>query len=70
MRNDRRIVYLYRAVFGFGFLVLGAVTLYRVGVVDAPFANKVLGGLLALAMIALGVVRLVQYARWKRERGP
>jgi hypothetical protein len=70
MRNDRRIVYRYRAAFGLGFLVLGGVTLYRVAVIDAPFSNKILGGLLALAMLALGVARLVQYARYKRESGP
>jgi len=70
MRSDRRTVYRYRAVFGFGFLVLGAVTLYRVAVVDAPFGNKILGGLLALAMLALGVARLAQYVRFRRESGP
>jgi hypothetical protein len=70
MRNDRRIVYRYRAAFGLGFLVLGAVTLYRVAVIAAPPSNKILGASLAVAMIALGVARLVQYARYKRESGP
>jgi hypothetical protein len=68
MRIDRTAVYRYRAVFGLGFVVLGAVTLWRVAVTSVPASNKFLGVLLALAMIGLGVARLMQYARYRRER--
>ncbi|HEV3087010.1 MAG TPA: hypothetical protein VGX96_07255 [Candidatus Elarobacter sp.] len=70
MRADGRVVNQYRAFLGLGFVVLGAVTLYRVAVVAAPQSNKILGVLLALAMIGLGATRLWQYARYKRESGP
>ena len=70
MRIDRRAMYGYRAAFGAGFIVLGIVTLWRIARVDAPAGNKVLGVMLAVAMIALGVVRLVQFARRPRGTPP
>lgn len=67
--RDRAVVYRYRAVFGGGFILLGAITLWRVALVPIPAGNKVLGLLLACAMIALGVARIVQYRRY-RGGGP
>ena len=66
MRVDRDAIYRFRAFFGLGFVVLGVVTLWRVAVAPAPANNKILGTLLAVAMIGLGTARLVQYARYRR----
>jgi hypothetical protein len=70
MRVDRRSVYLYRALFGVGFLVLGAVTAYRVAVAHGPLTSKTLGLLTALVMFALGGVRIGQYVRARRNLPP
>jgi hypothetical protein len=70
MRIDRRSVYLYRALFGVGFVVLGAVTAYRVAIVHAPPGSKTLGLLLAVVMMALGGVRIGQYVRARRAKPP
>lgn len=63
MRVNQTIVLRYRAFFGVGFIGLGAVTLWRVAVASAPPNSKLLGGLLAVAMIGLGVARVMQYVR-------
>ena len=63
-----RGIALYRALFGLGFVVLGVVTAVRIGMVQAPASNKVLGVMLAIVMIALGGVRIGQYLR--ARRGP
>ena len=70
MRIDRRSVYLYRALFGVGFVVLGAVTAYRVVVAHAPPGSKTLGLLLAVVMIGLGGVCIGQYVRARRDLPP
>ena len=69
---NRRVLalgYRARALFGVGFLALGAIALYRVAIAPAPPANKTIGAALGVAMVALGVFRIVQYVRWKREGG-
>jgi hypothetical protein len=70
MRIDRKTVLRYRALFGVGFVILGLVVLARVALTPAPANAKILGGLLALAMIGLGVARVMQYAKMRRELGP
>jgi hypothetical protein len=62
-------VYAYRAAFGLGFVVLGAVTLWKVASVAVPAGNKIIGAALAVAMIALGAARIVQYVRYRRRIG-
>jgi hypothetical protein len=69
VRSRQPVVYGYRATFGLGFVVLGAVTLWRVATVPVPLGNKVIGLILALAMIVLGAVRIVQYVRYRRRIG-
>jgi hypothetical protein len=69
VRSRQPILYGYRATFGLGFVVLGAVTLWRVATVPVPPGNKVVGVVLALAMIALGTARIVQYVRYRRRIG-
>jgi hypothetical protein len=69
VRSRPPILYGYRATFGLGFVVLGAVTLWRVATVPVPPGNKVVGVVLALAMIALGAARIVQYVRYRRRIG-
>jgi hypothetical protein len=69
VRSRQPILYGYRATFGLGFVVLGAVTLWRVATVPVPPGNKVFGVVLALAMIALGAARIVQYVRYRRRIG-
>jgi hypothetical protein len=66
MRANRGIP-LYRAIFGLGFVVLGAFTAYGV-LTSRAQGNKVLGVMLAIVMIALGGVRIGQYLR--ARRGP
>ncbi len=66
MRMNRTLA-AYRAFFGGGFVVLGAVTLWRIAVVPVPVNSKILGVLLAFAMIGLGVARIVQYVRLRAE---
>jgi hypothetical protein len=63
------MLYSYRATFGLGFIVLGAVTLWRIATVPVPAGNKVIGVVLAVAMIALGAARIVQYVRYRRRIG-
>jgi hypothetical protein len=58
---------LYRAVFGLGFVVLGIVTAVRIGMVNAPPSNKVLGVMFAVVLVALGGVRIWQYVRARRR---
>jgi hypothetical protein len=67
MRADRPIVYRYRAVFGAGFLALGAVTLWRIVLAPGPAGSKVWGVLFALALIGLGAARVAQYFRARRD---
>jgi uncharacterized BrkB/YihY/UPF0761 family membrane protein len=67
MRANRPVVYRYRAVFGFGFLVLGAVTLWRVVAAPAPLNTKFLGAVFAVALIGLGAARIAQYVRARRD---
>jgi 1,4-dihydroxy-2-naphthoate octaprenyltransferase len=67
MRVDRAVVYRYRAIFGAGFLVLGAVTFWRVAAARAPLNTKVLGALFALVLMGLGAARIAQYVRGRRE---
>jgi uncharacterized membrane protein HdeD (DUF308 family) len=67
MRIDRPTVLRYRALFGLGFIILGLVMVTRVVVTPAPANSKVLGALLGLAILALGVARVVQYAKARRE---
>jgi hypothetical protein len=67
MRADRPMVYRYRAVFGVGFLVLGAVTLWRIAIAPGPPSSKVWGAFFALALIGLGAARVGQYLRARRD---
>jgi hypothetical protein len=67
MRVDRRVVLRYRAAFGVGFIALGAVVLWRILMQPAPPANKTLGVFLAIAMMALGIARVVTYVKARRE---
>ena len=67
-RSVASVTYTARALFGVGFLVLGAIALYRVAA-PGPSGNKIIGGVLGIAMVALGVFRIMQYVRWKREAG-
>jgi hypothetical protein len=62
-RIDQSTVLGYRALFGVGFIALGALTLWRILVTPAPGANKSLGVLLAVALVGLGITRIVQYLR-------
>jgi hypothetical protein len=66
MRVNRHSVYLYRALFGLGFMVLGAVVARNVAVSQTP-GNKLPGFLFAGVMIALGGVRIVQYVQARRR---
>ena len=66
MRVDRSAVYRMRALFGGGFIVLGALTLWRIATSPAPNSSKVIGLVLAIALIGLGGARVVQYVRMRR----
>ena len=70
MRLNQRILLRYRAVFGAGFVLLGAVTVWRVIVASAPANNKILGALLGIVMVGLGVARIMQYVRGRGGAGP
>ncbi|GAC1573633.1 MAG: hypothetical protein NVS3B7_05120 [Candidatus Elarobacter sp.] len=70
MRVNSSAVLRFRAAFGLGFIVLGGVTLWRVIVAAAPPNSKIMGGLLAVAMIGLGIARMMQYVRAKRGTPP
>jgi hypothetical protein len=69
MRIDRNSVHLYRAVFGVGFIVFGAIIARNIAVSATP-GNKLPGFLFAGVMIALGGVRIVQYVRARRRQQP
>lgn len=69
MRVNQRLLLRYRAAFGVGFMVLGAVTLWRVAAATAPATNKIIGALLAVAMIGLGLARIMQYVRGRGGAG-
>ncbi|HZO95451.1 MAG TPA: hypothetical protein VFB22_17005 [Candidatus Baltobacteraceae bacterium] len=62
-------IHLSRAVFGVGFVALGALAFARVALAAAPPGSKIVGGALGLAMIALGLVRIGLYVRWRRGAG-
>jgi hypothetical protein len=66
-RNLTTATYTARGFFGAGFLVLGALALYKVAVAAAPPGNKIMGGALGVAMILLGIYRIRQYLLWRRE---
>jgi len=70
VRLNQRILLRYRAVFGAGFVLLGAVTVWRVIVASAPANNKILGALLGIVMVGLGVARIMQYVRGRGGAGP
>ena len=69
MRINQRMLLRYRAVFGAGFVLLGAVTVWRVLAATAPPNSKILGGLLGVVMVGLGIARIMQYVRG-RGAGP
>lgn len=69
MRVTPNTVLGLRAVFGFLFVALGAVTLWHVLVAPAPLASKAIGGVLALGMIVLGGVRVGMYVRTRKSSG-
>ena len=68
-RSVVSITYTSRAAFGVGFLVLGAIALYRVLTTAAPANSKLIGGALGVVMIGLGIFRIVQYLRWRSAGG-
>ena len=68
MRVDRRAIYRMRAAFGLGFILLGLVTVWRVATTPAAQTSRVIGWLLAIALIGLGAARVVQFVRM-RNRG-
>jgi cadmium resistance protein CadD (predicted permease) len=68
-RSVASITYTSRAAFGLGFIVLGAIALYRVLTTAAPVNSKLIGGALGVVMIGLGIFRIVQYLRWRRAGG-
>ena len=63
------VIYLSRAVFGIGFLVLGGLVLARVLAAAAPAGSKVVGAALGVVMVTLGCVRIGQYLRLRRDAG-
>jgi uncharacterized membrane protein HdeD (DUF308 family) len=65
-RARYQVVYVSRALFGVGFIVLGALALARVLATSAPSSSKAVGAALGVAMIGLGIARIVQYLRWRR----
>ncbi len=70
MRVDRETVLRYRALFGLGFIVLGALMIVRVAVAAAPPSSKILGLLLGVAVLALGIVRVRTFWKSWRESQP
>ncbi|MGD0052764.1 MAG: hypothetical protein ABSD03_13265 [Vulcanimicrobiaceae bacterium] len=70
MRVSQIAVLRARALFGVGFTILGAVMVWRVAIAPAPLSGKLIGGLLGLALLALGVTRVAQFVRWRRGSGP
>jgi hypothetical protein len=70
MRVDGRSVYLYRGLFGIGFIALGIVVAYQVAIVPGPWRSKALGVLVPIVMMALGGVRVGQYVRARRGPRP
>ena len=57
----------YRAVFGAGFIAFGIVLVYRVAIHPAPFAAKIIGMGFAVALLALGCVRVATWWRYRNE---
>jgi hypothetical protein len=43
---------------------------WRVAIAPAPLSGKLIGGLLGLALLALGLTRIAQFVRWRRGAGP
>jgi hypothetical protein len=70
MRVNQTAILRMRAAFGFGFAALGAVMVWRVAIAPAPLSGKLIGGLLGLALLALGLTRIAQFVRWRRGAGP
>ena len=53
----------YRAIFGLGYLLLGALALWRLAAAPGVPQAKILGALVCAAMIALGAWRIGEYLR-------
>jgi hypothetical protein len=70
MRVNQTAILRMRAAFGLGFTVLGAVMVVRVAIAPAAVGEKLLGGVLGLALLALGVTRVAQFLRWRGGAGP
>jgi hypothetical protein len=70
MRVNQTAILRMRAAFGLGFTALGAVMVWRVAMAPAPVSGKLIGGLLGLALLALGLTRIAQFLRWRRGAGP
>ncbi|HEY4440831.1 MAG TPA: hypothetical protein VGN14_10260 [Candidatus Elarobacter sp.] len=68
MRVDRRAIYRMRALFGVGFIILGLLTVWRATTTDAGGNSRIIGYVLAVALIGLGAGRIVQFVRL-RNRG-
>ena len=67
MRSADPNVVRYRAIFGLAYLLFGALALVRVLVAHAPANAKILGTLFGLALIGLGIARLVAFQRVREE---
>ena len=68
MRVEPLVIARMRALFGVGFIVLGALTLWRVATTPVPNNSKTIGIVLAVGLAALGVARIVQYVRVRNAR--
>lgn len=67
MTERERVRTAYRAAFGAGFVLLGAIITVRTLVAEAPAGAKITGTSLGLAMCALGIVRMAAWLRARRD---
>ena len=67
MRVDRGTIYRMRALFGVGFIILGLLVVWRAATTDAGGNSRVVGYVLAVALIGLGAGRIVQFVRMKKR---
>ncbi|HTW86205.1 MAG TPA: hypothetical protein VMD91_19190 [Candidatus Sulfotelmatobacter sp.] len=68
MRVTPDAIYHSRGAFGVGFLVLGAVVIWRDVAAADPWRSKLLGGAFGVVLLGLGITRIVQYVRWRRAQ--
>lgn len=67
MKVDKLTVLRFRAIFGLAYVLFGGLALWRVLAAHAAPNAKILGSLFGVALVALGIVRILAFVRAREQ---